>query len=54
MKNYYVTVIYRESDDENDMKHVYERTCYTYKEVLQVLNGLPRRWQIDDVNITIR
>lgn len=51
MKNYYVTVIYRESDDENNMKHVYERTCYTYKEALQVLNGLPRCWQLDNVDI---
>ena len=53
MKNYYVTVIYRESDDENNMKHVYERTCYTYKEALQVLNGLPRCWQLDNVDIII-
>ena len=28
MKNYYVTVIYRESDDENNMKHVYERMLH--------------------------
>ena len=54
MKNYYVTVIYRESDDENDMKHVYEHTCYAYGEVLQILKGLPRCWRLDNMDIIIR